>query len=180
MLREDLEAAGIPYAVEGPDGPLFADFHALRHTYLTLLGRGGVDLRTAQELAGHSTPTLTARYTHRRLYDLAGAVEKLPAFLPGPQVGTETAALRATGTEGRESSTRQVSLTAPLTRPGDIGPHRAASFRTEEGREEVGTDRRNPRNDKPLGTSSHQEASPGIRVGEGTRTPDIQIHSLTL
>src|SRR5262249_25047268 len=39
MLRADLEAAGIPYAVEGPDGPLFADFHALRHTYLTLGGR---------------------------------------------------------------------------------------------------------------------------------------------
>jgi integrase len=31
MLRRDLEAAGIPYAVEGPDGPLYADFHALRH-----------------------------------------------------------------------------------------------------------------------------------------------------
>jgi hypothetical protein len=31
MLRGDLETAGIPYVVEGPDGPLFADFHALRH-----------------------------------------------------------------------------------------------------------------------------------------------------
>ena len=76
MLRIDLEAAGIPYAVEGPDGPLFADFHALRHSYLTLGGRAGIDLRTLQELAGHSTPTLTARYSHRRLYDLAGAVRR--------------------------------------------------------------------------------------------------------
>jgi len=82
MLRIDLEAAGIPYETEGPDGPLFADFHSLRHSYLTLLGRGGVDLRTAQELAGHSTPVLTARYLHRRLHDLAGAAEKLPSFLP--------------------------------------------------------------------------------------------------
>jgi integrase len=48
MLRIDLAAAGVPYVVEGPDGLLFADFHALRHTYLTLLGKGGVDLRTAQ------------------------------------------------------------------------------------------------------------------------------------
>jgi len=31
MLHLDLEAAGIPYAAEGPDGPLFADFHSLRH-----------------------------------------------------------------------------------------------------------------------------------------------------
>jgi site-specific recombinase XerD len=78
MLRADLEAAGIPYEAEGPDGPLFADFHALRHTYLTLGGRAGIDLRTLQELAGYSTSALTERYSHRRLYDLAGAVEKMP------------------------------------------------------------------------------------------------------
>ena len=97
MLRLDLEAAGIPYAVEGPDGPLYVDFHALRHTYLTMGGRAGIDLRTLQELAGHSSPALTARYSHRRLYDLAGAVEKLPSLLP-----QEPTSLRATGTLGRE------------------------------------------------------------------------------
>ena len=43
MLRIDLEAADIPYIVEGPDGPLHADFHALRHSFLTRLGKGGVD-----------------------------------------------------------------------------------------------------------------------------------------
>src|SRR5262245_51504653 len=97
MLRIDLKAAGIPYVVDGPDGPLHADFHALRHTYLTLGGRAGIDLRTLQELAGHSTPTLTARYSHRRLHDLAGAVEKLPSFLPTG--GQEAVALKATGTD---------------------------------------------------------------------------------
>jgi integrase len=96
MLRSDLEAAGIPYAVEGPDGPLYADCHALRHTYLTLGGKAGIDLRTLQELAGHSKPELTARYSHRRLYDLAGAVEKLPNFLS--EQAREKA--RATGTDG--------------------------------------------------------------------------------
>jgi integrase len=102
MLRGDLEAAGIPYAVEGPDGPLYADFHALRHTYLTLGGRAGIDLRTLQELAGHSTPTLTARYSHRRLHDLAGAVKRLPAFLPDRDNGSDAQALRATGTDGKQ------------------------------------------------------------------------------
>ncbi len=48
MIRRDLEAASIPYTVDGPDGPLFADFHALRHSYITLLDRGGVSLRTAK------------------------------------------------------------------------------------------------------------------------------------
>lgn len=82
MMRIDLEAASIPYAVEGPDGPEYADFHALRHSYLTLGGRSGIDLRTLQELAGHSTSKLTERYSHRRLHDLAGAVKKIPSLLP--------------------------------------------------------------------------------------------------
>ncbi len=100
MLRRDLEAVGIPYAVEGPDGPEYADFHSLRHTYLTMLGRHGVDLRTAQELAGHSTPLLTARYSHRRLHDLAGAVDKLPNLVPpSPDVNREEIPLRLTGTD---------------------------------------------------------------------------------
>jgi excisionase family DNA binding protein len=103
MLRGDLEAAGIPYAVEGPDGLLFADFHSLRHSYLTLGGRAGIDLRTLQELAGHSTPVLTARYSHRRLHDLAGAVEKLPSFLPPVGEAAEPDRLAATGTEGADS-----------------------------------------------------------------------------
>src|SRR3954466_12701986 len=97
MLRYDLEAAGIPYDVPGPDGPEYADFHALRHTYLTLGGRAGIDLRTLQELDGHSTPTLTARYTHVRLRDMAGAVEKLPDFLPDQAGGK-----KAGGTKKRK------------------------------------------------------------------------------
>ncbi len=100
MLRADLEAAGIPYTVEGPDGPLFADFHALRHSYLTLGGRAGIDLRTLQELAGHSNPNLTARYSHRRLHDLAGAVERLPSILPTVTNQAEAGRLAATGTAG--------------------------------------------------------------------------------
>src|SRR5437660_5765930 len=98
MLRIDLDDAAIPYAVEGPDGPLYADFHALRHTYLTLGGRAGIDLRTLQELAGHSTSKLTERYSHR-LYDLQGAVDKLPNFLPGEGITPEAETLRATGTD---------------------------------------------------------------------------------
>src|SRR5215468_9051900 len=102
MIRGDLEAADIPYAVEGPDGPEYADFHSLRHSYLTLGGRSGIDLRTLQELAGHSKPELTARYSHRRLYDLAGAVDKLPNLVPpsGPATGEAAIPLRLTGTDG--------------------------------------------------------------------------------
>jgi transposase len=82
MLRGDLQAAGIPYAVETPDGPLYADFHALSYSFLTLGGRSGIDLRTLQVLAGHSRPELRARYTHRRLDDLAAEIGKLPNLVP--------------------------------------------------------------------------------------------------
>jgi hypothetical protein len=53
-------------------GPEYADFHALRHSYLTLCGRSGIDLRTLQELFGHSTLVLTAHYSHRRSMALPG------------------------------------------------------------------------------------------------------------
>lgn len=85
MLQVDLKAVGIPYHDE--EG-LFADFHALRHTYITNLGKHGVPLTTAQKLTRHSTPVLTAaRYTHIELADESKDVQKLPALL-GRVAGT--------------------------------------------------------------------------------------------
>lgn len=79
ILRFDLRDAGIPYAVPGPDGPLYADFHALRHSCLTALGKvPGVSLRTVQEVAGHSTPVLTARYMRSDIGDQAAGVAGMP------------------------------------------------------------------------------------------------------
>ena len=88
-----LTAAGLPY--RDADGRV-ADFHALRHSYITLLERSGVSPKLAQELARHSDIRLTMNvYTHVRLHDLAGAVDGLPALLPsaaadGPMKATET------------------------------------------------------------------------------------------
>jgi integrase len=98
MLRIDLEAAGIPYAVKGPDGPLYADFHALRHSYIALLDKSGATLKEAMQLARHSDPKLTAAvYGRAQLHDLGEAVRRLPSLLAGP--GPETQARRATGTD---------------------------------------------------------------------------------
>jgi integrase len=78
MLRIDLDAAGIPYEVEGPDGPLYNDFHGLRHAYITSLESARLSVKTAQELARHSDPKLTLnRYTHKTLFDLGAAVGQL-------------------------------------------------------------------------------------------------------
>src|SRR5262249_13013427 len=77
LLRADLSAAGIPYR----DGEgRVADFHALRHSYITLLERSGVSPKLAQVLARHSDIRMNV-YTHTRLHDLVGAVEGLPTLI---------------------------------------------------------------------------------------------------
>jgi integrase len=113
MLRVDLDAAGIAYADE--DGRV-CDFHALRHSYVTLLSRSGVAPKMAQELARHSDIRLTMNvYTHAGLYDLAAAVDTLPAILPtGPRA--ERQALRATGTDGKAGDKAPKNL-APFLVP---------------------------------------------------------------
>ena len=84
MLRMDLEPAKIPYAIDGPDGKLFADFHALKHTYVAELERAGVPLKTASALAQHSDIKLTAkRYGRATKEELAAAADKIGLFRTG-------------------------------------------------------------------------------------------------
>jgi integrase len=78
MLKADLEAAEIPYV---DDAGLFADFHALRHSFISMLAAGNVHPKLAQRLARHSNINLTMmRYTHSRPADEAQALHVLPAF----------------------------------------------------------------------------------------------------
>jgi hypothetical protein len=93
MLRIDLEAASIPYVVEGPDGPLYADFHALRHSDVALLDRSGATLKEAMQLARHRDPKLTmAVYGRAQLHDLGGG--RAPTAVPTdrPRPGTASVA----------------------------------------------------------------------------------------
>ena len=76
MLRVDLLAAGVKYATK--DG--VCDFHSLRAVYITELAEAGVDIKSLQTLARHSTPVLTMNvYAKARSETLAGAVAKLPS-----------------------------------------------------------------------------------------------------
>ncbi len=82
MLREDLEAARIP--VKTDDGVI--DFHSLRHTMITRLARSGVHPKVAQELARHSTITLTMDvYSHVAPEEQVRAIESLPELAVTPQ-----------------------------------------------------------------------------------------------
>ena len=96
-MQHDLRRAGVPYKTDKGQ----ADFHALRHTYLSRLGRSGASPKAMQLLARHTTVELTlGRYTHASLFDLASAVGGLPPLPVGESSdGSEGQILRATGTD---------------------------------------------------------------------------------
>ena len=94
MLREDLQAAEIPYRVDGK----VADFHALRHTCGTWLAAAGTHPKVIQRVMRHSTITLTMdRYTHLFKGDEAAAIATLPD-LSSPDANS----VSATGTDDIE------------------------------------------------------------------------------
>jgi integrase len=73
MLARDLKAAGIePETEKG-----LVDFHSIRHTYITHLVASGMNPKTVQKLARHSTITLTIdRYSFMDQDDLRSALDK--------------------------------------------------------------------------------------------------------
>lgn len=79
--RRDLDERFLRYVYHDGAHNVFADFHGLRHTGITLVVRKTRNLRVAQAWADHSTPVLTARYAHLDLTDEASALEALPADL---------------------------------------------------------------------------------------------------
>jgi integrase len=94
-LKADLKVAGIAY--ENDEG--FADFHALRHTYITALAKSNAPVKIVQTLARHSIPVLTLGvHAHVGLYDQAPALDARPD-LTRPAPAPEPKTLAATGTD---------------------------------------------------------------------------------
>jgi len=52
-------------------------WHTLRHTFASRLVMAGVDLKTVQELMGHKTIAMTARYAHLSPEHKLSALERL-------------------------------------------------------------------------------------------------------
>ena len=61
------------------------DFHALRHTFITLGAQAGIAPKVLMDLAGHSDINLTmGACSHTVIADRAKALETIPDFAKGP------------------------------------------------------------------------------------------------
>jgi integrase len=135
MLRADLAAARTAWIADAQtpqdraerdggtflayvdDAGRYADFHALRHTFISNLAAGGVHPKTAQRLARHSTIALTMdRYTHLRREDLAGALDTLPDLSSTRQAAAMTGT-DAVATGGENSMSPHMSPHGDFPRP---------------------------------------------------------------
>ncbi len=77
-FHRDLKRAGIPPT--DAHGAKY-DFHALRHTFITMMNAAGVAPRVAMSLARHSDMKLTMKvYTNANGLPLAAGVAALPSF----------------------------------------------------------------------------------------------------
>jgi len=97
ILNRDLRLAGI--AKRDERGRVL-DVHALRHTFGTMMSKGGIAPRTAQAAMRHSKLELTMGvYTDPKLLDVHGALAVLPQLpLAGP---AGLASVLMTGTDPR-------------------------------------------------------------------------------
>lgn len=122
-FRDDLAAAGIPYQLDGRD----ADFHSLRHTFITRVLRSGASPKEVQELARHQDPQLTlALYAHADDAAKRAAVEKLGSLATKADMraALDEARCRKRRRTFTEGKIRWLSA-GPLRRELDIGPEAA-------------------------------------------------------
>ena len=149
MFRADLEAAGIKYR---DDAGKVADFHSLRHTFISNLAAGGVHPKVAQSLARHSTITLTMdRYTHSYHGEQSEALNVLPDLSRVEPVKT-----RATGTDNPDPSPKNLARCL-----AQIHGRRETTGDSER------RNRRNEQKSQPQAKSRGCDVSSVITNGEG-------------
>ena len=124
ILDRDLLAAGIK---KKDERGRTIDVHALRHSFGTLLSKGGVSPRTAQAAMRHSKIDLTMNvYTDPKLLDVHGALDSLPSLNLNSSPISYHHTMRATGTDDQDrlrTADRTSSQFAPAFAPnsGQLG-----------------------------------------------------------
>jgi len=150
-----------------------ADFHALRHTYVSRLVGGGVSVKVAQELARHSTPTLTiGRYSHVRLHDLTGALNSLPSTTDNTE--SESMRLRKTGTNDVACSAQRHGQQL-----GCISQQDGATWCESGAVPQVGTDEAHALGVARVSATVRHNAREDDKDTERTRSPGSRIASPT-
>jgi len=172
---ERFEREGSTFLSDRDESGRWADFHALRHTFITGLVTGGVNPKVAQTLARHSTIGLTMdRYTHLYAGNLAAALDVLPD-LSAPERQTTL----ATGTDGKSD---QIRLSPSLSPNGkfrltsvesgefnsDVVPSHGTPGNTEEKHGFPGTD------DRP-GEVAERLNAPVLKTGWPARVTGVRI-----
>jgi integrase len=126
ILDRDLKLAGI---AKRDERGRTLDVHALRHTFGTLLSKGGVAPRTAQAAMRHSTIDLTMNtYVDPKLLDVQGALDALPALSLDAGPRRECLPAMATGTDDFHARPLAPPL-APTS--GNLGQIRSIGGKSE-------------------------------------------------
>lgn len=172
MIRHDLTNTGdlknevepIPY--RDAQGRV-ADFHALRHSFVSSLAQSGVHPSVAQSLARHSTITLTMdRYTHTALESQQEAIQQLPDLsLP------ELAVVAKTGTDDAENKWPNIDQNLPKStdrRPNDLDTSGLSDLPKAAGAESLNL---SDTNEKALQTQSLQGLKTWGEKPESNRRP---------
>ena len=167
MLRNDLKDAQIPY--EDERGRIF-DFHALRHQFISNLASAGVHPKVAQQLARHSSISLTMdRYTHLQSDDVANALHELPE-LPSNQ--------HRPGKPESQEGAWEVQMVAPLVAPTDVVSWQLMIHPgTNPVALQTATSKQNPLPDKGFDAVCHPLTTDDISEADGTRTRNHRIDS---
>ena len=149
ILDRDLAAADIKKTDERGRT---IDVHALRHSFGTLLSKGGVAPRTAQAAMRHSSIDLTMNvYTDPILLDVHGALDSLPSL--DVNSVTERQTMKATGTDDCEAANLRDNVSgqfAPEFAPNSGKSGQTVSFAVISSTEadepkQRGGNRRNPK-----------------------------------
>ena len=179
ILDRDLLAAGIE---KKDERGRTIDVHALRHSFGTLLSKGGVAPRTAQAAMRHSTIDMTMNvYTDPKLLDIQGALDSLPSLDLNTSPTIERQSMRATGTDDNSSS-----QLVPMLVPNTVQRGQTVSFgvtpsaNTDSIRLSPAT-HENPRkpNKQALPTVFAGKADKRGRRGSNPQPPDRQSGTLT-
>jgi len=179
MLRIDLEVAGMPYE---DDSGRYADFHSLRHTFISNIGKSGATVKEAQSLARHSTSALTLEvYTHIGLYDERRVVENLPPLTDRTSTENNRAVALKTGTDNEsvgvaQRSSKELTLkwTPFLTPTAYSENNQSATVGNEQSKSQENSKSCNCLNNGELGTKKDSLALAvvgGNEMGRGGLEP---------